>query len=68
MRPREISVEGGVRPMMQAREEIAALQGVIAAQAVPGRRVLRIWQSDEISDEALMAAARRSGAEVRFIR
>lgn len=68
MRQREISIEGGVRPMMKAREDISALSGVIAAWAMPGRRVLRIWQSDELSDEALMAAARRSGADVRFIR
>lgn len=68
MRQREISIEGGVRSMMGAQEAIAALRGVIAAQAVPGRSALRVWQGDEVSDDMLLSAARRSGAFVRLIR
>ena len=68
MRMREISLEGGVRPMMRAREEIAALNGVVAAEPVTGRSALRVWQSDDVSDEALLSAAEQGGAQARIVR
>lgn len=68
MRMREISLEGGVRPMMRAREEIAALNGVVAAEPVTGRSALRVWRSEDVSDEALLSAALRGGARARIVR
>ena len=68
MRMREISLEGGLKPMMRAREAISALPGVVAAEPVTGRSALRVWQSDDVSDEALLAAAGKSGAQARIIR
>lgn len=68
MRRREISLEGGLKPMMRAREAISALHGVVAAEPVTGRSMLRVWQSDDVSDEALLAAAGKSGARARIIR
>ncbi len=68
MRRREISLEGGLKPMMRAREAISALPGVVAAEPMPGRAALRIWQSDDVSDEALLSAAGKSGARARIIR
>lgn len=68
MRRREISLEGGLKPMMRAREAISALPGVVAAEPMPGRAALRIWQSDDVSDEALLLAAGKSGARARIIR
>ena len=54
--------------MMRAREAISALHGVVAAEPVTGRSALRVWQSDDVSDEALLAAAGKSGARARIIR
>ncbi len=68
MRRREISLEGGLKPMMRAREAISALPGVVAAEPVTGRSALRVWRSDDVSDEALLAAAGQSGAQARIIR
>ena len=68
MRRREISLEGGLKPMMRAREAISALPGVVAAEPVTGRSALRVWQSDDVSDEALLTAAGKSGARARIIR
>ena len=68
MRMREISLEGGARPMMRAREEIAALNGVVAAEPVTGRSALRVWRSEDVSDEALLSAALRGGARARIVR
>ena len=68
MRQREISLEGGLKPMMRAREAISALPGVVAAEPMPGRAALRVWQSDDVSDETLISAAGKSGARARIIR
>lgn len=68
MRRREISLESGLKPMMRAREAISALPGVVAAEPVTGRSALRVWQSDDVSDEALLTAAGKSGARARIIR
>ena len=68
MRRREISLEGGLNPMMHAREAISAIHGVVAAEPVPGKAALRVWRSDDVSDEALLSAAGKSGARARIIR
>lgn len=68
MRRREISLEGGLKPMMHAREAISAIHGVVAAEPVPGKAALRVWRSDDVSDEALLSAAGKSGARARIIR
>lgn len=68
MRMREISLEGGLKPMMRARSAISALHGVVAAEPMPGRSALRVWRSEAVSDEALLSAAAKSGVRARIIR
>ncbi len=68
MRRREISLEGGLKPMMCARDAISALHGVVAVEPMPGRSALRVWQSDDVRDEALLSAAGQSGAQARIVR
>ena len=53
MRRREISLEGGLKPMMRAREAISALPGVVAAEPLTGRCALRVWQGEEVNQAAL---------------
>ena len=62
MRQREITLDCGTRQLMTARDEIRALRGVVAAEAVTGKCALRVWQGDELSEQALGDAVRRSGA------
>jgi len=47
MRQRVISLECGLRQLAQARDALDALPGVIAAELVPGRRAIRVFQGDE---------------------
>ena len=54
--------------MRHAREAISAIHGVVAAEPVPGKAALRVWRSDDVSDEALLSAAGKSGARARIIR
>ncbi len=58
---RTISMECGVRQLAQAREAVGALQGVVAAEMVVGRNAIRVWQGEELSENALAAAVRSCG-------
>ena len=60
---REISLDCGARQLMKARDAVNALSGVIGAEVVPGRSAIRVWQGEELTDEALGAAVRASGAK-----
>ncbi|MBR3505220.1 MAG: hypothetical protein IKO07_13405 [Clostridia bacterium] len=59
---REITLDCGARQLMRARDAVNALSGVIGAEVVTGRSAIRVWRGDELTDEALGAAVRASGA------
>ena len=65
---REISMECGARTLMKARDAVDALSGVVAAEVITGRSAIRVWQGDELSEQALGAAVRSSGVEKFQIR
>jgi len=65
---REISLECGARQMMEAREALNALSGVIGAEVVAGRNAIRMWQGDEPGEEAIGDALRGSGVTAYRIR
>ena len=65
---REITLDGGARQLMAARDAVNALSGVVAAEVVPGRSAIRVWQGDDLSEAALAAAVRGSGAAAFRIR
>jgi|GEM_PF-6554192 len=65
---RDISLECGARQLMKARDAVNALSGVVAAEVVTGRSVIRVWQGDELSEQALGAAVRGSGVAAFHIR
>jgi len=56
MRQRVISLECGLRQLAQARDALDALPGVIAAELVPGRRAIRVFQGDEPGEGVLLQA------------
>ena len=45
-----------------------ALSGVIGAEVVTGRSAIRVWQSEDVTSEALGAAVRGAGMEGFHIR
>lgn len=65
---REITLDCGARQLMAARDAVNALSGVIGAEVVTGRSAIRVWQSEDVTSEALGAAVRGAGMEGFHIR
>ena len=65
---REISLDCGARQLMQARDAVNALSGVIAAEVVTGRSTIRVWQGEDLSEQSLGTAVRGAGVEAFHIR
>lgn len=61
MKKSVISLDCGLRQLMQAREELGAVSGVVAAEVLPGKSALRVWRGDELAEGALMDALSRCG-------
>ena len=58
---RVISLDCGMRQLAQAREALSAIPGVVAAEQVMGRRAIRVWQGEELSEGALRNALYKCG-------
>lgn len=65
---REISLDCGARALMQARDALGSLGGVVAAEVVAGRSAIRIWQDDALSEQSIRAAVAKSGVSRFSIR
>lgn len=61
MLQRVISIDCGARQLAQARDALDSLSGVVAAELVMGRRAIRVWQGEELSESALMDALHGAG-------
>lgn len=61
MKHQVISLDCGLRQLMHAQEELSSLSGVIAAEVLPGRSALRVWQGEELPAAALSDALTRCG-------
>ena len=61
MLQRMISLDCGVRQLAQAREALSSVPGVVAAEQVMGRRAIRIWQGESLSEGALRNALYECG-------
>lgn len=53
---RVISLDCGVRQLAQAREALGSISGVVAAEFVLGRNAIRVWQGEELGEQALLDA------------
>ncbi len=61
MLQRVISMDCGARQLAQAREALGSLSGVVAAELVMGRKAIRVWQGEELSESALISALHGCG-------
>ncbi len=61
MLQRVISMDCGARQLAQAREALGSLSGVVAAELVMGRKAIRVWQGEELSESALLEALHGCG-------
>lgn len=61
MLQRVISLDGGIRQLAQAREALGSVSGVVAAEFVLGRNAIRVWQGEELGEEALMNVLNECG-------
>jgi len=61
MLQRVISLDCGARQLAQAREALGSISGVVAAELVLGRNAIRVWQGEELSEQALMDALKGCG-------
>lgn len=61
MLQRVISIDCGARQLAKARDALDSLSGVVAAELVMGRRAIRVWQGEELSESALMDALHGAG-------
>jgi len=53
---RVISLDCGARQLAQARDALGSVSGVVAAELVMGRKAIRVWQGEELSESALLGA------------
>lgn len=63
MLQRVVSLDCGARQLAQAREALGAVSGVVAAELVMGRSAVRVWQGDELSEQALVDALSGCGLD-----
>lgn len=61
MLQRMISLDCGARKLAQAREALSGLRGVVAAELVMGRSAIRVWQGEELPENALIDALESCG-------
>lgn len=61
MLQRVISLDCGARQLAQAREALSGLNGVVAAELVMGRSAIRVWQGEELPENALIDALNDCG-------
>lgn len=61
MQKKTVTLDCGLRQLMHARDALGALSGVIGTQVITGKSALRVWQGDELSEEALTGALRGCG-------
>lgn len=63
MLQRVISLDCGARQLAQAREALGSISGVVAAELVMGRSAIRVWQGEELGEEALVDALKGCGIQ-----
>jgi len=63
MRQRVVWLDCGARQLAQAREALGEIPGVVAAELVPGRNAVRVWQGDEIGEGMLRSALHFCGLD-----
>lgn len=61
MLQRIISLDCGARQLAQAREALGGIRGVVAAELVMGRKAIRVWQGEELPEDALIDALKTCG-------
>lgn len=61
MLQRVISLDCGARQLAQAREALGSVRGVVAAELIMGRSAIRVWQGEELGEQALIDALTRCG-------
>ena len=61
MLKRVISLDCGARQLAQARDALDGLSGVVAAELVMGRKAIRVWQGEDLPENALINALHGCG-------